>query len=143
MTTSSTSTASSKIERILIIRPGSARQRPPLTSAGSISGAGFYFDGLIDEVALYDRALDRWTEIQAHYDAGLAGEDYCVGCCLPFVPFPDDTISLWELDETDWPRTYVDSFDGNDGTGSCQSHRSLHPRQSQWGPGSSTARIPD
>ena len=32
----------------------------------------YYFDGFIDEVALYDRALPL-AEIQAHYDAGLLG----------------------------------------------------------------------
>ncbi|MBC2710754.1 MAG: LamG domain-containing protein [Desulfosarcina sp.] len=81
-------------------------------------GTGFYFDGLIDEVALYDRALSL-AEIQAHRYAGLAGDDYCSGVA-PFVPFPDDTISLWQLDEPtpDAPNgTYADSFDGNNGTG--------------------------
>jgi hypothetical protein len=36
------------------------------------TGTGFHFDGLIDEVALYDRALSL-TEIQEHRDAGLLG----------------------------------------------------------------------
>ncbi len=34
---------------------------------------GFHFDGLIDEVALYDRALPQ-TEIQEHHDAGRLGK---------------------------------------------------------------------
>ena len=46
----------------LIIRPDSTRTRPPLTSATQTSD--FYFDGLIDEVALYDRALPQ-DEIQS------------------------------------------------------------------------------
>ena len=73
---------------------------------------------MIDEVALYDRALSQ-AEIQEHHDAGLAGEDYCSGVA-PFVPFPDDTISLWQLDESAAGATngsYVDAFNGNDGTG--------------------------
>ena len=82
------------------------------------SNSVFPFDGLIDEIALYDRALPL-AEIQEHRDAGLAGDDYCSGVA-PFVPFPDDTISLWQLDEPtpDAPNgTYVDYFDGNVGTG--------------------------
>jgi hypothetical protein len=36
------------------------------------NGAGFFFDGLIDEVALYDRVLSP-AEITSHYNSGLAG----------------------------------------------------------------------
>ena len=81
---------------------------------------GFHLDGAIDELALYDRALDL-TEIEEHYDAGLDGTDVCAGV-VPFVPFPDDIISLWPLDEGDPAApggTYADAFDGNDGTGNA------------------------
>ena len=80
----------------------------------------FHLDGMLDEVALYDRALDP-DEIEDHYDAGLLRQDYCLGSA-PFVPFPDDTISLWHLDELTLIAggtggIYEDSFDGNDGAG--------------------------
>jgi hypothetical protein len=80
----------------------------------------FHFGGALDEIALYDRALPQ-DEIQAHHTAGLAGNDYCSGSAA-FVPFPDDTISLWKLDEATPPDpggTYADSFDGNAGTGNA------------------------
>ncbi len=70
----------------------------------------FRFDGSLDEVALYDRALSK-SEIQAHFDAG---NDYCGGSDAPviqFAPFPENTISLWDLDTN-----YEDAFDDNDGT---------------------------
>jgi uncharacterized repeat protein (TIGR01451 family) len=37
---------------------------------------GFHFNGIIDEVALYDRALDV-DEVRKHYNEGLAGRWYC------------------------------------------------------------------
>jgi hypothetical protein len=85
----------------------------PIT-IGAIAGT-LFFDGLIDEVALYDRALLP-DEIIARRDAGLTGTGVCAGAA-PFTPFPDDTISLWPLDEVT-PGAYADAFDGNDGVGS-------------------------
>ena len=78
--------------------------------------SGYYFDGLIDEIAIYDRALPL-DEIREHYNAGL-GMDYCSGVA-PFVPFPDDTVALWQLDEPTPPANnrYEDAFNGNYGTG--------------------------
>jgi hypothetical protein len=80
--------------------------------------SNFPYDGLLDEVALYDRALSE-TEIVAHRDAGLAQMDVCGGAA-PFVPFPDDTISLWKMDEVNPAGAggiYTDAFDGNNGAG--------------------------
>ena len=57
----------------------------------------FHFDGSLDEVALYDRALSP-TEITDHFKAGQAGEDVCGGV-WPFVPYPDNITSLWDLNE--------------------------------------------
>jgi hypothetical protein len=34
------------------------------------------------------------------------------------APFPDDTVSLWKLDEANGP-DYIDAFDDNDGTGAA------------------------
>ncbi len=85
---------------------------------GRIEGfANSWFNGLIDEVAIYDRALPE-SEIDAHV---AAGTDYCGGSAAPtdeaiFAPYPDNTISLWPLDEAGGS-TYVDAFDDNDGTG--------------------------
>jgi uncharacterized repeat protein (TIGR01451 family) len=38
---------------------------------------GFHFDGILDEVAVYDRALST-DEIEQHYDNGDAGPGYCI-----------------------------------------------------------------
>jgi hypothetical protein len=38
---------------------------------------GFHFNGIVDEVALYDRALSA-GEIQQHYNDGEAGPGYCI-----------------------------------------------------------------
>ena len=37
------------------------------------------------------------------------------------MPFPDDTLAYWQLDESTSPpdNKYVDTFDGNDGTGTA------------------------
>ncbi|BBO77675.1 hypothetical protein DSCW_50920 [Desulfosarcina widdelii] len=77
----------------------------------------YHFAGLLDEVAVYDRALPQ-SEIEDHYDAGfLQGDDYCAGSDAPSdAPYPEDTISLWKLDEAGGS-TYVDSFGGHDGDG--------------------------
>ena len=76
----------------------------------------YHFEGVLDEVALYDRALTL-TEIEGHYNNGVGVQDYCQGSAAPSdAPFPDDTISLWKLDEIA-AGTYEDSFNGNDGTG--------------------------
>ncbi|MDY6876422.1 MAG: LamG-like jellyroll fold domain-containing protein [Chloroflexota bacterium] len=37
----------------------------------------FHFDGIVDEIALYDRALSA-AEIQQHYNDGEAGPGYCI-----------------------------------------------------------------
>ena len=90
----------------------------PLSIGWFDFAGGFYFDGLIDEVALYERALPQ-VEIQNHHTAGLTGEDYCEGSAAPSnnaAPFPDGIISLWSLDEMAGP-DYLDSYDANDGTG--------------------------
>ncbi|MBC2709783.1 MAG: LamG domain-containing protein [Desulfosarcina sp.] len=86
---------------------------------GWLNRAPFYhFNGLIDEVALYDRALTP-AEIVAHRDAGALGDDYCGGSAAPGdAPFPDDTISLWQLEEAGGS-TYMDGFGDNDGTGNA------------------------
>jgi lysophospholipase L1-like esterase len=39
-------------------------------------GGGFHYTGLIDELAIYNRALTP-DEIQDHYDRGLEGKGYC------------------------------------------------------------------
>ena len=79
--------------------------------------AAFQFDGMIDEVALYDRALTE-SEIVAHYANRSPQEGYCGGTA-PYVPFPADTISLWKLEETPAApnAVYEDDFDTNNGTG--------------------------
>ena len=77
----------------------------------------FYYTGLIDEVALYDRVLTE-GEIQGHVNSGT---DYCGGAAAPvtsFVPFPEETVALWPLDEAGGS-TYVDAFGNNDGTGNA------------------------
>jgi hypothetical protein len=68
----------------------------------------FHFDGSLDEVALYDRALSS-TEINDHFKAGQAGEDVCAGV-WPFVPYPDNITSLWDLNEN-----YDDAVGQNQG----------------------------
>ena len=79
---------------------------------------GYRLGGMLDEVALYDRALTA-DVIQDHYEDGLAGRDYCLGSIPPSdAPYPEDTISYWKLDETT-PGTYVDTFNGNDGAGAA------------------------
>jgi len=48
-----------------------------LTIGSAGSSAGYYFNGLIDEVAIYNRALIA-TEILDHYNNGVAGKGYCI-----------------------------------------------------------------
>ena len=79
---------------------------------------GYHFQGTLDEVALYDKALSA-SEILEHYQAGLAGK----GIDPPPPPattVPDSTISYWKLDETTTfdpavAVTYTDSVGTNDG----------------------------
>ena len=76
----------------------------------------YYFPGLIDEVALYERALEQ-GEITAHYN-DRDGVDYCGTSDAPSdAPYPDDTISLWPLDEGIGSTDYIDPFGENDGVG--------------------------
>ena len=69
----------------------------------------YTFDGSVDEVSLYNRALTL-DEIQGHYNEG-AGRGYC----SPSTPPADvDLISYWRLDE-DAPSFYEDVTGTNDG----------------------------
>ncbi len=54
----------------------------------------YWFNGLIDEVAIYDRTLTP-EEIQHHYQDGLHGLGYDVECVLP----PSGLVSWWPGDE--------------------------------------------
>ncbi|UCC63532.1 MAG: putative Ig domain-containing protein, partial [Anaerolineae bacterium] len=62
------------------------------------SGGGYHFDGVVDELALYNRALTA-TEIQQHYDNGRVGGAYCVNPAIainktanPPVAYVGDTV---------------------------------------------------
>jgi hypothetical protein len=57
---------------IIDIADGSA----PLEIGAACTGKGHLFNGLIDEVAIYNRALSA-DEISSHYYAGLDGRGYC------------------------------------------------------------------
>jgi hypothetical protein len=46
-------------------------------SIGRASNGGINFDGLIDEAALYSRALTA-GEVQEHYQSGLLHQEFCV-----------------------------------------------------------------
>ncbi len=74
---------------------------------GSISGAlaANYFNGIIDEVGLFSRALSA-SEIQAIYDAGSGGK--CRPVC---TPAPSGMVSWWPGDGH-----ANDIQDGNPGT---------------------------
>jgi hypothetical protein len=64
------------------------------------------FDGMIDEVAVFNRAITQ-SEITDFYNSGN-GEEICNAGC------PDGLISYWRFDETSG-FTAADSKDGNDG----------------------------
>ncbi|MFH1844191.1 MAG: LamG-like jellyroll fold domain-containing protein, partial [bacterium] len=72
---------------------------------------GYFYNGLLDEVALYDRALTG-GEILAHYTNGLAGQGYCVHGPDPEAPVitstPDTTavegmLYSYDVDATGYP----------------------------------------
>ncbi|UCE58617.1 MAG: hypothetical protein JSU63_14375 [Phycisphaerales bacterium] len=66
-----------------------------------------FFDGVIDEVEIFNRALEE-EEILAIYLAGTAGKCKCVDP-------PADMLSWWTLDEPAGPTAY-DIAGDNDGT---------------------------
>lgn len=115
------------------------------TIIGSDMGSGgnptsSYFDGLVDEVAFYSRALTD-SEIQQHYDAGLAGEGCCGGTILDIWDDAEGTthdcntyIEVWanytnttsgavisgancNLTFSDAPATYYQMIENGDGSG--------------------------
>ena len=45
---------------------------------------GYRFEGLLDEVAIYGRALSA-SEIQEHFGVGLGGVGYCHGAMKPVI----------------------------------------------------------
>jgi hypothetical protein len=52
----------------------------------------YYFDGVLDELALYDRALSP-DEIGQHYDEGLAGRWYCQDIAIVKTASPQGTVT--------------------------------------------------
>ncbi len=66
----------------------------------------YFFDGLLDEVAIYNRALTE-DEILLHYENGLSGSGYEVECVIP----PSGMVSWWPGDEE-----AKDIVGGNNGT---------------------------
>ena len=84
----------------------------PNIGRGHYLGIGsdkYLFNGAIDEVAIYDRALTA-EEIQQHYLNGLDGLGYEVECVAP----PLDMVSWWPGDETTGATTedIVDTYHG-------------------------------
>jgi hypothetical protein len=69
---------------------------------------GNHFNGLIDEVAVYGRALTQ-QEIQAHYQNGLAGLGYCDASQTLFADVP---LGHWAYD-------YVMALYNSGITGGC------------------------
>jgi lysophospholipase L1-like esterase len=60
----------------------------------------YFYDGLLDEIALYSRALSD-TEIQAHYTNGMAGQSYCVpDSAAPVITSTPDTTAVVGLPYT-------------------------------------------
>ncbi len=71
-------------------------------------GPGATFNGLIDEVAIYDRALTA-DEINQHYINGLNSKQYCT----PAAPEPEPLVANYTFNDC----TATDSSTyGNDGT---------------------------
>jgi parallel beta-helix repeat protein len=68
-------------------------------------GIGEFWDGKIDELAIYDRALTP-EEIQQNYQDSSAGNHYSV---------TDSLVSYWKFDDSSGT-TATDSADANDGT---------------------------
>ncbi len=66
--------------------------------------SGATWNGLIDEVEVFDRALSV-SEIAAIYNAGSAGK------CRSCTPPPSDLVAWWRAEDNAF-----DSFDGNHGT---------------------------
>jgi parallel beta-helix repeat protein len=66
----------------------------------------YFFKGIIDEAAIWNRALSS-TEIQQHYNDGLAG--------IEITP-DDSTAGLWHLDEGSSNTATDSSNNNNDGT---------------------------
>ncbi len=77
---------------------------------------GFHFDGLIDEVALYDRALPQ-TEIQEHHDAGRLGKGVDTLRPEPIADAGDDQTVNESTEVT------LDGSNSSDADGAIVSHR--------------------
>ena len=81
----------------------------------NLSG-GYHFEGTLDEVALYDRALSS-DEIQQHYNEGGSGPGYCINpditvnkTASPAVVSPSDTVTYTYavmINPGDAPLSYV------------------------------------
>jgi lysophospholipase L1-like esterase len=60
----------------------------------------YFYDGLLDEIALYNRALTD-AEIQDHHTDGLAGQSYCVpDSAAPVITTTPDTTAVVGLPYT-------------------------------------------
>jgi hypothetical protein len=93
------------------IRPMGPLSGPnPSLSIGNAPGtAGFPFDGWIDEIALYSRALSQ-DEIQSIYAAGAAGK--CAPTPPPACdPLPTGAVGWWQAESN-----AVDIINGNNGS---------------------------
>ena len=75
-----------------------------------------FFNGSIDEVAIYNSALDAATILQ-HYNNGLQNTGYCGTIPPPVAACPQELISYWKLDETSGS-TYADYVGTNNATSS-------------------------
>ncbi len=64
------------VEEISINYLGNFASSVPLDLGWLNLGAGFHYEGALDEVAIYNRALTT-IDVSGHYNAGMAGNDYC------------------------------------------------------------------
>jgi hypothetical protein len=90
---------------------------PQSLSIGRLNQHQWYFNGLMDELAFYDRVLNA-SEIQQHYQCGLNGVGYDVNCLDMVEALIDiDPDTLNKKSHGKWITTYItlpDGFDVND-----------------------------
>ena len=118
--------ASANQIRIYVDGTGNSELAPYTAGFGSSTAAlnigwlnlagGYHFDGIVDEVALYDRALSP-DEIRQHHDEGASGPGYCINpditvnkTASPTVVSPSDTVTytyIVMINPGDAPLSYV------------------------------------
>jgi concanavalin A-like lectin/glucanase superfamily protein len=82
------------------------------TTDGNFTDQTFRFPGALDELSIWDRALEHY-EVKALYEGGV--DAVLAGVAAPAYPYPEELMAYWSMDDVSGAVITDDTLRGHDG----------------------------